>query len=73
MNIRIKVSNNNVTVSIPRCSAVYKAQETAHFRSAIKEGMQSQSGNINTIDLLLTYWVHAKGAICAMKGGGGDN
>ena len=41
----------------------------------MKEGVQSQGGNINPTDLLQTYWVNAKGAICAMKrgGGGGGN
>ena len=55
-----------------RCSAVYKTQQTAHFGSAMKEGdVRSQGGNINPTDLLVTYWVHAKGAICAVERGRG--
>ena len=58
----IKVSNNNVRVSIPngRSQIGYawlfcKTQQTAHFGSAMKESVQSQGGNINPTDLLQTY------------------
>ena len=40
----------------------------------MKEGVQSEGGNINPTDLLQTYWVNAKGVIRAVKreGGGGN-